>query len=40
VIYALSRDDLTKSLGPELAGRAAAVAWDPSGQPVVWAVVP
>jgi hypothetical protein len=39
-ILALSRADLTTALGPELAGRAAAVAWDPSGRPVVWAVVP
>jgi hypothetical protein len=39
-ILALSRDDLTKALGPELGGRAVAVAWDPSGAPAVWAVVP
>jgi hypothetical protein len=39
-ILALSRDDLTRALGPELGGRAVAVAWDPSGAPVVWAVVP
>jgi hypothetical protein len=40
VIYALTRDDLTKAVGPDLGGRAIAVAWDPSGKPVVWAVVP
>ena len=39
-ILALSPGDLTKALGPEMGGRAAAVAWDPSGAPVVWAVVP
>lgn len=39
-ILALSRDDLAKALGAEIGGRAAAVAWDPSGAPVVWAVVP
>jgi 4-amino-4-deoxy-L-arabinose transferase-like glycosyltransferase len=39
-ILALSRGDLTKALGPELGGRAVAVAWDPSGAPAVWAVVP
>ena len=39
-ILALSRDDLSAALGPALGGRAVAVAWDPSGDPVVWAVVP
>jgi hypothetical protein len=39
-ILALNRDDLSKALGPTLDGRAVAVAWDPSGEPVVWAVVP
>jgi hypothetical protein len=39
-ILALSRDDLSAALGPALAGRSVAVAWDPSGNPVVWAVVP
>jgi hypothetical protein len=39
-ILALSPDDLTKALGPDMGGRAVAVAWDPSGTPVVWAVVP
>jgi len=39
-ILALSRDDLAKALGTELAGRATAVAWDPSGAPSVWVVVP
>ena len=39
-ILALSRDDLTRALGPELGGRAGAVAWDPSGAPAVWAVLP
>jgi NADPH:quinone reductase-like Zn-dependent oxidoreductase len=39
-ILALNRDDLAKALGPELGSHATAVAWDPSGAPVVWAVVP
>jgi hypothetical protein len=39
-ILALSLDDLTRALGPELGGRAVAVAWDPAGAPVVWAVFP
>jgi hypothetical protein len=39
-ILALSRADLSTALGPALGGRAVAVAWDPSGKPVVWAVVP
>jgi hypothetical protein len=39
-ILALDRGDLVKALGPELGGRAVAVAWDPSGAPSVWAVVP
>jgi hypothetical protein len=39
-ILALSRDDLSTALGPALGARAVAVAWDPSGEPVVWAVVP
>ncbi len=39
-IVALSRSDLTTALGPELAGRAAPIAWDPAGNPSVWAVTP
>jgi hypothetical protein len=39
-ILALSRADLVKALGSELGGRAVPVAWDPSGAPSVWAVVP
>jgi 4-amino-4-deoxy-L-arabinose transferase-like glycosyltransferase len=39
-IVALSRAALTNSLGIELGDRAVPVAWDPSGQPVVWAVTP
>jgi hypothetical protein len=39
-ILALSRDDLVKAVGTELAGGATAVAWDPSGAPTVWAVFP
>ena len=37
---ALDRADLSKALGPELGGRAVAVAWDTSGAPSVWAVTP
>ncbi len=39
-ILALNRADLVKALGPDLGGRAVAVAWDPSGAPTVWAVKP
>ena len=39
-ILALNRADLVKALGPDLGGRAVAVAWDPSGAPAVWAVKP
>lgn len=39
-ILSLSPGDLTKALGPGMGRRAVAVAWDPSGTPVVWAVVP
>lgn len=39
-ILALSRTDLVKALGTELGGLAVPVAWDPSGSPSVWAVVP
>jgi hypothetical protein len=39
-IVALKLDDLTAALGPELGGRAVAVAWDPAGAPTVWAVTP
>jgi hypothetical protein len=39
-ILALSREDLNHALGPAAAAHATAVAWDPSGTPVVWAVVP
>ena len=37
---AMSKGDLTTALGPELRGQAAPVAWDPAGNPVVWAVTP
>ena len=40
MILAANRGDLIKALGADLGGRAAAVAWDPSGAPTVWAVVP
>ncbi len=39
-ILALSREDLSHAVGPDAAARASAVAWDPTGAPVVWAVVP
>ena len=39
-ILALSLDDLARALGPESAARAKAVAWNPVGAPVVWAVAP
>ncbi len=39
-IVALNKGDLAKALGAELGDRAQPVAWDPSGKPVVWAVVP
>jgi len=39
-ILALSLDDLTRALGPETAAGAEAVAWNPAGAPVVWAVAP
>ena len=39
-IVAMSRDDLVKALGSELAATAAPIAWDPSGAPVAWAVTP
>ena len=37
---AMSPGDLTTALGRETGGRAAPVAWDPAGDPVVWAVTP
>jgi hypothetical protein len=39
-ILALNPGDLTTALGPGLGARTVAVAWDPSGAPTVWAVVP
>jgi 4-amino-4-deoxy-L-arabinose transferase-like glycosyltransferase len=39
-ILAPTRPDLFRSLGAELAAKAIPVAFDPSGQPVVWAVTP
>ena len=36
----MNQGDLTTVLGPELAARAAPVAWDPAGKPVAWAVTP
>ena len=39
-IIALRPGDLTSALGDEIGGRAQPVAWDPSGNPVVWAVAP
>jgi 4-amino-4-deoxy-L-arabinose transferase-like glycosyltransferase len=39
-IVAMTKADLTKTVGAELGDRAQPVAWDPSGKPVVWAVVP
>jgi 4-amino-4-deoxy-L-arabinose transferase-like glycosyltransferase len=39
-IIAMTPADLATAVGPELAGRAKPVAWDPTGKPVVWAVTP
>jgi hypothetical protein len=39
-ILSTSRADLDKALGSDLGALAVAVAWDPSGKPVVWAVTP
>jgi 4-amino-4-deoxy-L-arabinose transferase-like glycosyltransferase len=39
-ILALSRGDLAKAVGPELAVKIVAVAWDPAGKGVVWEVIP
>ena len=39
-IVAMTKADLTGSLGAELGDRAEPVAWDPSGKPMVWAVTP
>ena len=39
-IVAMKLDDLTAAVGSELSARAMPVAWDPSGQPTVWAVAP
>jgi hypothetical protein len=40
LILSLNRDDLARAVGPELATRIVAVAWDPAGKPVVWEVAP
>jgi hypothetical protein len=37
-VVAISKNDLIAALGPELAGTAVPVAWDPSGKPAVWVV--
>jgi hypothetical protein len=39
-IVGLNEADLASCLGPELAARAVPIAWDPAGQPSVWAVTP
>jgi 4-amino-4-deoxy-L-arabinose transferase-like glycosyltransferase len=39
-IVGLNQADLASCLGPELAARAVPIAWDPAGQPSVWAVTP
>jgi hypothetical protein len=39
-VFATSRADLVTALGPGSAADATPVAWDPSGAPAVWAVVP
>jgi 4-amino-4-deoxy-L-arabinose transferase-like glycosyltransferase len=39
-IVAMTKADLSKSVGTDLGDRAQPVAWDPSGNPVVWAVAP
>jgi 4-amino-4-deoxy-L-arabinose transferase-like glycosyltransferase len=39
-VSALNRKDLVDALGPAAAGRAEPVAWDPAGEPAVWAVSP
>jgi hypothetical protein len=39
-ILALNRDELANAVGPELASKIVAVAWNPSGEGVVWEVVP
>jgi hypothetical protein len=40
VYVALSRNDLGSTLGPGAAARAQPVAWDPAGEPTVWAATP
>jgi hypothetical protein len=40
VYVALSRQDLASTLGPEAAARARPIAWDPAGNPTVWAATP
>jgi hypothetical protein len=39
-IFATTRDDLIRTLGPELGGRARPIVLDPWGKPAVWAVTP
>jgi 4-amino-4-deoxy-L-arabinose transferase-like glycosyltransferase len=39
-IVAMRPADLDAAVGPDLAGQARPVAWDPAGKPVVWAVTP
>ncbi len=37
---ALSLKDLASTLGPQVTARAQPIAWDPDGEPTVWAVTP
>jgi hypothetical protein len=39
-IVALTRGDLSASLGSDTAARAFPIAWDPAGKPAAWAVKP
>lgn len=39
-IIAMHQGDLWTAVGAEIGDRAQPVAWDPSGEPVVWAVAP
>jgi hypothetical protein len=39
-IFALSRDALVETVGPELAATAEPIVFDPLGNPAVWAVTP
>ncbi|HEX7591003.1 MAG TPA: glycosyltransferase 87 family protein [Candidatus Limnocylindrales bacterium] len=39
-ILSLNRNDLAKAVGPEWAARIVPIAWNPSGKPAVWEVVP